>query len=139
MRPSRRGFPIDIRLAAILLAGTLIGCGTSEYNRITAKRVADLRGEQKFRSLFAPTQLGDTPVRIRLPMIFPESYKEDSKHKKDGGKIAEDRVQPPFLKLPGFKICYEGFGNDQTPAKQYPFYCYLAALPGKAADAENLA
>jgi hypothetical protein len=139
MRPSRLGFPIGGPLAAICLASVLLGCGSSEYNRMLSKRVADLRGEQKFRTLFAPTQLGDTPVRIRLPMIFPESYKEDSKHKKDKGKIAEDRVQPPFLKLPGFKICYEGFGNDQTPAKQYPFYCYLAAVPGKPGDAENLA
>lgn len=139
MRISRLHLPIGGPLAAVLLASMLLGCGSSEYNRMVSKRVADLRGEQKFRSLFAPTQLGDTPVRIRLPMIFPESYKEDSKHKKDGGKIAEDRVQPPFLKLPGFKLCYEAFGNDQTPAKQYPFYCYLAAVPGTAADAENLA
>ncbi len=139
MRLSRLDLPIGGPLAAILLTSLLLGCGSSEYNRMVSKRVADLRGEQKFRTLFAPTQLGDTPVRIRLPMIFPESYTEDSKHKADGGKIAEDRVQPPFLKLPGFKICYEGQADDQTPVKRYPYYCYLAVVPGKAGDAESLA
>ncbi len=139
MRPSRLGFPIGGALAVICLASMLLGCGTSEYNRLASKRVANLRGEQKFRTLFAPTQIGDTPVRIRLPMVFQESYVEGSKHKVDGGPIAEDRLQPPFLKLPGFKICYESVAFDQTPNNRYPFYCYLAALPGNPGDAENLA
>ena len=139
MRPSRLGFPFGGPLAAICLASMLLGCGYSEYNRMVSKRVANLRGEQKFRTLFAPTQLGDTPVQIRLPMVFQESYVEGSKHKEDGAKIAEDRLQPPFLKLPGFKICYEGRAYDQTPVKTYPYYCYLAAVPSKPGDAENLA
>lgn len=139
MRPSRLGFPFGGPLAAIFLASMLLGCGSSEYNRMVSKRVANLRGEQKFRTLFAPTQLGDSPVRIRVPMVFQESYTEDSKHKEDGAKIAEDRLQPPFLKLPGFKMCYEGRAYDQTPVKTYPFYCYLAAVPSKPGDAENLA
>ena len=139
MRPSRHGFPIGGPLAAICLASMLLGCGSSEYNRMVSKRVANLRGEQKFRTLFAPTQLGETPVRIRVPMVFQESYTEDSKHKEDSGKIADDRLQPPFLKLPGFKICYEGHAYDQTPVKTYPFYAYLAAVPSKPGDAENLA
>ena len=123
----------------ICLASMLLGCGTSEYNRLASKRVADLRGEEKFRTLFAPTQLGDTPVRIRLPMVFQESYVEDSKYKADGGRIAEDRVQPPFLKLPGFKICYESHTYQPSPLYRYPYYCYLAAIPSKAGDSENLA
>jgi hypothetical protein len=139
MRPSRFSFPIGGPLAMICLATMLLGCGTSEYNRLASKRVADLRGEQKFRTLFAPTQLADTPVRVRLPMVFQDSYLETSKHKADGGRIAADRVQPPFLKLPGFKICYESHTNHPTPLNKYPFYCYLAALPSKAGDAEGLA
>jgi hypothetical protein len=139
MRISRLHLPIGGPLAAILLASMLLGCGSSEYNRMVSNRVADLRGEEKFRTLFAPTQLGDTPVRIRLPMIFQESYVEGSKHKEDGPQIAEDRLQPPFLKLPGFKICYEGKAYDQTPVKTYPYYCYLGVVPSKPGDAENLA
>ena len=61
MRLSRLDFPIGGPLAAILLTSMLLGCGSSEYNRMVSKRVADLRGEQKFRSLVRPHAIGRYP------------------------------------------------------------------------------
>jgi hypothetical protein len=92
----------------------------------------------KFRSLFRATQLAGTPIKIRVPMIFRNSYLEDSKHANDDGKIHPDRLQPPFLQLPGFKICYEGLSFDPT-AGRLPYYCYLAAVPSQPGGADALA
>jgi hypothetical protein len=125
-------------LATACFIATLCGCGTSEYNRLATHRLGTARGEAKFRSLFGPTALADTPIKIRVPMVFRTSYREDSAHPIDGPKVHPDRLQPPFLELPGFKICYEGLCNDPSVGR-LPYYCYLAAVPGKPGDAENLA
>jgi hypothetical protein len=125
-------------LAGVCLFATFAGCGTSDYDKLVSRRLEVLRGEAKFRGLWAPTQLADTPIKIRVPMVFPASYNADSAHPDDGPKISPDRLQPPFLTLPGFKICYEGMVTDAQSAK-LPFYCYLAAVPAKPGDAETLA
>jgi hypothetical protein len=125
-------------LAGACLFATFEGCGTSDYDKLVTRRLEVLRGEAKFRGLWAPTQLADTPIKIRVPMVFPASYAADSAHPDDGPKISPDRLQPPFLELPGFKICYEGTVTDAQNSK-LPFYCYLAALPSKPGDAETLA
>ncbi len=125
-------------LAMASFVATLCGCGASEYNRLATQRLGMARGEAKFRSLFGPTELAGTPIKIRVPMVFRTSYRKDSAHPIDGEKINPERLQPPFLPLPGFKICYEGFCNDPGVGR-LPYYCYLAAVPGKPGDAENLA
>jgi hypothetical protein len=139
MHRSRSTVAAATCVAAISLLASLPGCGTSEYNRLSAKRLADVRGEMKFRSLFRSSRLGDTPIKIRVPMFFRDSFVEDSKHRQDGPRIHPQRVQPPFLPLPGFKICYEGSSLDPQAGGRVPFYCYLAALPAKPGDTENLA
>lgn len=103
-----------------------------------ASRVDKVRTSAAFRTLFGPSELPDTPIKIRVPMAFTKSYTEDSEHPQDGEKISPDRLQPPFLALPGFKLCYEGAANDNQYVK-LPFYCYLAALPARPGDAEKLA
>jgi hypothetical protein len=55
----------------------------------------------------------------------------------DGPKINPQRVQPPFLEIPGLKVCYEGTYDFE--GRRLPFYCYLAVVPGKAGDADKLA
>ncbi|MEX0678220.1 MAG: hypothetical protein WD063_14160 [Pirellulales bacterium] len=115
----------------------LAGCGISRYDSLLEHRVASLRGEARFRHLYAATQLPGTPISIRLPMVFKDSYQENSAHKEDGAVISPDRLQPPFLKLPGFKLCYEG--TNDTGGARLPFYCYLAALPARPGDADKLA
>jgi hypothetical protein len=92
-----------------------------------------------FHKLYAPSQLPDTPIKVRVPIVFRDSYTESSWHREDGGQISPDRLQPPFLKLPGFKLCYEGTADDPTEDAKLPYYCYLAALPARAGDAERTA
>jgi hypothetical protein len=101
------------------------------------RRLAALRGEAKFRHLYAPTRLPDTSISLRIPMVFGKSYQADSAHEDDGAKINPERLQPPFLKLPGFKLCYEGV--NKSPQGQFPFYCYLAAVPSRQGDIDTLA
>jgi hypothetical protein len=81
--------------------------------------------------------LPGTPFSIRVPLEFEHSYQESSAHEDDGATINPDRLQPPFLKLPGFKLCYEGI--SKTGANELPFYCYLAAVPAQPGDAAKLA
>jgi hypothetical protein len=113
------------------------GCGTADYESLLNKRVNDIRAVAPFRTLFGPTELPDTPLKIRVPMAFKNSYMENSPHPEDGPKISPDRVQPPFLPLPGFKLCYES--HVESAEGRPPFYCYLAAIPSKPGDAQKLA
>ncbi len=137
LRYARPARPITC-FAVLFLLTAFPGCGTSEYNQLADSRASRLTAEAPFKILFGPTELADTPITIRVPTIFKEAYVEDSAHPEDGAKINADRVQPPFLTLPGFKTCYEGHVNDFNN-NRVPFYCYLAAVPAKPGDAETLA
>ena len=75
------------------------------------------------------------PVRIRVPKAFKRSFTADSSE--HGAKVGPQRIEPPFLRLPGFRLCYEGTADDA--AGLVPFYCYLCALPSKPGDADKLA
>jgi hypothetical protein len=125
---------------AVLAALTLLlaGCGTSEYRQLMGKRVDQVRTGAAFRTLFGPTTIPDTPIRIRVPMVYQKSYSEDSKHARDGERINPDRFQPPFVKIPGMKLCYEGTGTDPQFGP-IGFYCYLAAVPARPGDADKIA
>jgi hypothetical protein len=130
----------SFRAAALVCLGlsvVLSGCGTGEYNRLMNRRLGTLRAGVKFKNLYGPTQISGTPISIRVPMIYSNSYEESSPHKDDGAVISPDRVQPPFLKLPGFKMCYEGTVTQDN--LKLPHYIYLAALPSQAGDADKLA
>lgn len=133
---SRKSFAAAL-FACTALMLLVAGCGTSQYKTLFNRRLATLRGEVKFRNLYAPTRLPGIPISIRLPRIFGDSYQASSAHEDDGAAINPDRLQPPFLKLPGFKLCYEGTHTDG--ATKLPFYCYLAALPAQPGDADRLA
>lgn len=124
----------------LLLSLLLSGCGTREYNKLVNGRVALARGEAKFRTLYAPSDVPGAPLKIRIPLVFKpdQLYVATSKHGDDGNQIRPDRFQPPFLKWSGFQYCYEGRA-DSTDGRKYPFYCYLGAVPGTNADAEKLA
>jgi hypothetical protein len=131
----------DWRGPGVVLAAALVmacgGCGGREYDALLGKRLDQLRAGAPFRGLFGPTQLPDSPVKIRVPLIFKTSYVEGSKHPDDGGPIKPDRLQPPFLQLPGFKMCFESTATANT-GESVPYYCYLAALPAKEGDAAKL-
>jgi hypothetical protein len=69
--------------------------------------------------------------------VFTSSYLPNSAHPDDGPRISPERVQPPFLTLPGLKLCYEGMALSNA-GSMLPFYCYLAAIPAKPGDVEKL-
>jgi hypothetical protein len=123
-------------LCGAALALFLTGCGTSQYNALMGRRLTALRGAVKFQGLYAPTRLGDTPFSIRVPLEFEHSYEATSAHDDDGAVINPERLQPPFLKLPGFKLCYEG--TTQSGNDTLPYYCYLAAEPIQPGGADKL-
>ena len=124
-------------LVCVGLSVVLSGCGIGDYNRLMNRRLGALRAGAKFKNLYGPTQLSGTPISIRVPIIFASSYEETSPHKDDGAVIHPDRVQPPFLKLRGFKVCYEGTVTQDN--LKLPHYVYLAAVPSQAGDADKLA
>ncbi len=124
-------------LFAVCITFLSSGCGTTAYNAELSKSVARLSSVAPFRALFAPTELPETPIRLRVPLVFQHSYVENSAHPDDGPKISPDRLQPPFLPLPGLKVTYETI--TQTTPGMVPFYCYLAAVPCKPGDAARLA
>jgi hypothetical protein len=136
MFPSFRfgGFAVA---ALALLAPVVSGCGTSNYNALMNRRLGALRAGVKFQGLYAPTDLPGTPLSIRLPFEFNTSYQANSSHDDDGAVINPDRLQPPFMKLPGLKLCYEA--TSVSGQETLPFYCYLAAVPARAGDADKLA
>ena len=115
------------------------GCGTGEYRRMIDASVGHARTSAPYRTLFAYTSLPGTPLKVRVPITFNHSYREDSAHPEDGAKIKPDRFQPPFLELEGLKYCYEAHTADPQSGAKVPFYCYLAALPARPGDAERLA
>lgn len=120
---------------------TLTGCGTRSYSKLIDNRVARARGEAKFRTLYAPTDVPGAPLQIRVPLAFKpdQLFSADSKYKADdGGKIRPDRFQPPFLKWPGFQHCYEGQATSPD-GRKLPFYLYLGSQPGISSDADKLA
>jgi hypothetical protein len=125
-------------LAAVALITTLAGCGTSDYDTQLRTRLDELRAGAPFRVLFAPTSIPDTPIKIRVPQLFPKSYTAASPHPDDGPKIRADRLNPPFMELPGLRICYEGKGVDPDRGK-LPYYCYICVVASKPGDAEKMA
>ncbi|MBI3837359.1 MAG: hypothetical protein HY288_05430 [Planctomycetia bacterium] len=133
--PSNRSGPALVAWACFFVA--VAGCGTADYESLLNRQLNDIRAGAPFRTLFGPTELSDTPIKIRVPMAFKHSYMENSSHPDDGAKISPDRVQPPFLPLPGFKLCYES--QVENVEGRPPFYCYLAAIPSKPGDAQKLA
>jgi hypothetical protein len=139
MRHHKLGRSCRARLGAAGLLALLAGCGTREYTKLMGSRADAVRTSAPFRTLFRASQLPGTPIKIRVPLIFTKSYAEGSEHPDDKGKIAPDRLQPPFLPLPGFKLCYEGMADDPQLGAKAPFYCYLAALPAKPGDADKMA
>ncbi len=117
----------------LLLSGCgllLSGCGTGAYDELMTQRLAELNRMGPFVALHGAQTLEGTRVKIRVPQVFKASYTELSSHPQDGPKIFAQRVQPPFMRLPGFRLCFEASELDAQNFR-LPCYCYLAAIPVK--------
>lgn len=131
----------NLSLKAVLyfVCGCLLatgGCGTGAYNEAFTNRLATLKRQAPFTVLTAPVTLTDTSVQICIPKAFTNQLNEGQADPQ-GGKIDPRRVQPPFLKLPGFKFAYEA--QHDNAGEITPYYCYLAALPTQDAKSATLA
>jgi hypothetical protein len=128
-------------LFTIATAGCLLlaGCGTGSYEALMKTRMGALNSSAPFQQLFAASELSGTPVKVRVPQKFAASYAENSPHAEDGAVIDPKRLKPPFVNLPGFKLCYEQT-SPNADGQHLPYYCYLCAFqagPGQAAKVEG--
>jgi hypothetical protein len=131
---------IFVRLGPLLVlvgAGLVVlpGCGGTAYDALLNRRLDQLRASAPFRVLWASSPVGDTPVKIRVPMAYKNSYTPLSGHSDDGGRIKPDRAQPPFIELPGLQLTYEEFASGPD-GNRLPFYCYLAVIPNGNAETQ---
>ncbi|HVU89211.1 MAG TPA: hypothetical protein VHD36_17935 [Pirellulales bacterium] len=126
------------RLTLVLL-GLLVlsGCGTKAYEERVEKGLGGLRTAQMFIGIspnFA--DIPGTNIKLRLPKFVDGSaraYNDQSAEPSGQGPVNPGRLNPPYFKIPGLRVCYEMSGHDSTANQPATFYCYLAALP--AADA----
>jgi hypothetical protein len=128
-------------LPVLLALFVAAGCGTAEYERRMQARLVELRHQAKFRSLNdVPSELleGSTELTIRLPIKAGVPMTTATPDQNDTSKPMDARrLQPPFLPLPGFKLCFEQM--IEAKGQQLPYTMYIAAekLPPLPEGAEK--
>ncbi len=122
LRLSYLTFPVF----ALLIAGTLPGCGSAEYERRLKLGLEEIRQRSAFGQLYGqPVALPGTPLMIRVPRAFTLSFQEGSAF--DDKPIDNRRVTIPGVALPGLAVTYEGRVVDSAGGK-YPYYMHLFAI-----------
>ena len=129
-------------LAIATTAVVAIGCGTSEYMERVERGLKGLTVGAVFTSLYdEPSTIPGTPVKLRLPKFVDgqaKAYTQDSADPSGQGQVKPGRLQPPFLQIPGLRICYEMLTIDDSTGALMPYYCYLSAVPaGEAGPIEE--
>ncbi len=72
-------------------------------------------------------------MKIRVPQLFKKGpYTSTSPHPDDGNVISPRRVNPPFIKIPGLKLCFEETTLDDAN-NLLPCYLYVGAIPAEGA------
>ncbi len=128
----------------LLLFVSIAGCGTGEYGKRFQARLSELQRQAPFtRHLYG----GDTPLTdqsdvqlglfIRLPKFFDREPLRTNSQNELGGRIDENRTQPPFLRFPGYSMTYEKFMQDKQ-SRGLPLHCYIAAVPVKGSAEVDL-
>lgn len=126
-------------LSALVLLLPLAGCGVSAYETKMAETVDRLERLERFSALYeVDSQVPGTGVTLRIPQGFTTAYNESSADPvSNQGTIDPNRVQPPFIKLPGFRVAYERFEHGSEGG--LPLYLYVAVNePGDEAVAETI-
>lgn len=116
------------RVATVAVCGLAAsGCGTGDYERLVADRGTELAFQTKFAVLYeAPTEVPESPFRIRIPDVFKNAFVAGSLDPNDQQPLGPVRLHPLFGVLPGYKLTYEALSETQ-PRHQVPYYCYLAS------------
>lgn len=129
------------------LAGTLVGilftvsgCGTGEYDRRMRASIQEVGSKAKFQNLLYPNPISIVPgASFRLPALFDNTAKSwaEGNPTETGLAVHPDRLQPPFIKLPGFRYCYEVFPKSGGQEDNV-MYCYVAASNTTSQGQEDL-
>jgi len=117
-------------LAAALLLGVCLGCGTGEYESRLEETVSRLKEESPFTTeMHPPQKLAEMDVWYQVPKNFAETSLQEA-------SIAEPRrLQLPknIAGLPGLQATYEGwFSHDEEEGYESgnnpktAYYCYVA-------------
>ena len=135
--------PVHIAVAlgcAILLQ---TGCGSSVYEEKFQASLDELKNEAPFRHLYdVATPIPDTPLSVRLPKLFDgRASALDAKTpdpKINTRPLNPDRLQPNFIKLPGYVRTYERFMPTIQTHDTSACYCYIAVTDIDTGSQENL-
>jgi hypothetical protein len=108
------------------------GCGTQAYDEQMQKTMASLKLRGKFVDLVPTPYIVVDPgkglpvnVSIRLPTAFAgtkalNESSADPNFPQD--PIPHDRVQPPFMDIPGYQITYEQFVSSASGVRVMSMY-----------------
>jgi hypothetical protein len=127
MNPRRSS---DHVLLALLVAGLLVtcGCGKAEYERRVMAGVGGLRTS----TMLGPAvQIPGTEVTVQLPAMIDansKAYVEGSPEPNGAGVVNPERLNPPFMKIPGLRVCYEAQRTDDSTKLQHPIYWYVGVV-----------
>lgn len=141
MRADRQSMILGAICLALLPAA---GCGTSAYMDRLTKGLEVVQTAAMFQVLApAPVEIPGTPFTYKLPTYVDGSakaYNEQSAEPNGQGPVKPERLQPPFLKLPGLKMCYEMMGRSADNTFESPYYLYVAAVPAgeMASDGKSI-
>lgn len=103
------------------------GCGKAEYER----RVFANSGGPNAEILGPAVQIPGTQIMVQLPRTINENakaYVEGAQEPNGVDIVKPERLNPPFMKIPGLRICYEVQIEDQLSRTKLPIYWYLGVL-----------
>ncbi len=131
LRPPRR---VAVAAMSAALLSSILGCGVGEYRSRLEARVGELATASEFVGLYAPQQLGNKPITVRVPQAFTRPPLVAGVEVPEEGAPPDDsRVRPGIVDLPGLTYTYEEFVAD-AEGGEIPYYLYLSAenttLPG---------
>ena len=112
------------------------GCGKAAYEDAMRNRVKTLAFASNFiEGLNAGTEVIEdrdgTIAEFRMPTAIKTDSRFTSRSKnRQGFAIDKRRIQPPGIKLPGFRYSYETFVDMGGRNNTHPVYAYFAAVPG---------
>ncbi len=126
-----------------LATTAFVGCGVEAYEARMEQRIKGLELEGKFNllerkpaSVVDPAKSPDVDVTLRRPSLFgPKVLNEQSGDpNQPSNPIPPDRVQPPFVAIPGFQFTFEELRRAGDNGMR-PISFYIGVQP---IDSESL-
>ena len=121
-------------LVAMVLLATTLGCGQGEYEAAMNDSIKGIAFDSNFiQGLSAdPAEIIKDVAELRLPAFIDNFATSLTMTSKDnaGDLIDPRRVQPPGIKIPGFRFSYEKFEQLGGRNTDQPLYVYFGSRPG---------